>query len=145
VTSCCPNGGYQLLGGLCCLHSTVWIQQGQPINYKDKCEDLHLEWVASCKIEAFLLMNGTPGTWGCYVYRQFARNVPGRWQGDIRMAHFLHTFPMATFYILNNSLGHGFKPNYIFNLYSIQPCTIEIDYSSERVHSNNDTARSQNK
>jgi hypothetical protein len=132
VTSCCLNGGYQLFGGVCCLHSTVWIQQGQPTNYEAKGGDLHLGQMAPCKIEAFLLMNGTTGTWGSYVYGQVARNVPWRLQGDIRMSHFLHNFPIAPFCILSAFSGPHFKPNYMYNLYSIQPCTMELEYSSER-------------
>jgi len=46
------------------------------------------------------------------------------------MSHFLHTFPIAPF---NTSLGPCFKPHYVYKLYSIQSCTMELEYSSERV------------
>jgi hypothetical protein len=46
---------------------------------------------------------------------------------------FCTPFPSPPFYILNTSLGICLEPNYMYHLYSIQPCTMELEYSSEIV------------
>ena len=45
---------------------------------------------------------------------------------------FCTPLPQPRFYLLNISLGPCFKPTYMQNLHSLQPCTIDFVYSCER-------------